>query len=156
MATNNNNNNNNNPRSQVAAYRPVDEVDRDETEDLYADGDHEETPLLPTDLPFDIVPKKSFQRLVVIMGTISLLVVTISQSLIAPAIQEILEDVVCRKEYPDHQIGVFGNIDERCKDNRVQKTLIMVRSWDSAAELAVRKFPYAIIWCFSVGNEMFD
>ncbi len=137
-----------NSRDQGAASWPAADAELNAGEDVYTDGGNEETPLLPTDLPSDIVPKKSFQRLVVIMGTVSLLVVTISQSILSPAIQEIVEDIVCRKEYPDHQLGLFEAIDDRCKDNKVQKTLTMVRAWDATAELFVRTFPSAFQRCF--------
>jgi hypothetical protein len=124
---------------ESSSTAPTFDAERNADEGLYSDGDNEETPLLPTDLPSDILPKKSFQRMVVMMGMLALIVITVSQSLLSPAVQEILEDVICRKVYHDHQLGLFNALDNRCKDNRVQKTLAMVKAWDASAQMFVRK-----------------
>jgi len=128
-----------NSRQEGSSTTPIDDVERDTAEGLYTDGDNEETPLLPTDLPSDILPTKSFQRMVVVVGTLTLVFITVSQSILSPAVQEILEDVICRKVYPDHRLGLFNALDNRCKDNQVQKTLAMLRAWDASAEMFVRK-----------------
>lgn len=98
----------------------------------------EDTPLLSTDLPADIVPDKAFQRLVLIMGALVLIIVTISQIIVVPALAEILEDVICRRQYPDHQLNIFENHDPRCQDKLVQGKQTMVRAWGTVTEMLVR------------------
>ena len=98
----------------------------------------EDTPLLSTDLPADIVPDKAFQRLVLIMGALVLIIVTVSQIIVVPALAEILEDVICRRQYPDHQLNIFESNDPRCQDKLVQGKQTMVRAWGTVTEMLVR------------------
>lgn len=112
------------------------DIDIDSDVESLSSPASEETPLLPTDLPADIVPSKSFQRRVVGMCLLFLLVVETCQFLCEPPTQEIMEDIICRGHFPDHQLAV---LDHRCKDKEIQKTLAMVRSWSFTVENLIRK-----------------
>lgn len=108
------------------------------TEDLERHG--ENTLLLPTDLPVELIPDKSVRFLVSIVGGLCLVLVGVSAKLFGPALQEIMEDVICRSIYNDHQLDLLSPEDKRCKDNDVQKTLAMVSAWDISGEMVVREY----------------
>ncbi len=106
-------------------------------------GEHdaaEDTPLLPTDLPAELIPERSLRLLVSIIGGLCLTLVGVSQRLFAPALQEIMEDVICRNVFADHQLNTLSHPDSRCKGNDVQKILSMVSAIDVSAEMIVRKY----------------
>lgn len=99
---------------------------------------NEDTPLLSTDLPAEIVPDKSFQRLVIGMVALFLFIIEISQYIMEPAKMAIMEDIICRNQFPDHSLSMPSVQDHRCKDKEVQKTLAMVRSWIATSEMFFR------------------
>lgn len=99
----------------------------------------ENTPLLPTDLPPEVAPDKSLRLLVTIIACLSLVMVGVAQRLCSPALQEIMEDVICRNVHADHQLNSLSPPDSRCKENDVQKILTMVTAMDVSAEMIVRK-----------------
>ncbi|KAH7126377.1 COP9 signalosome complex subunit 2 [Dactylonectria estremocensis] len=114
----------------------------------------EHSPLLPNDLPADIVPPKSLQRRVLVMCIVFLFLVEVSQFIMEAPLQNILEDIICRNYYPDHLLREPSIQDARCKSNEVQKTLAMVRGWSLAFEMAtpdkiikamIAQFPFGII-----------
>lgn len=114
----------------------------------FGDVAHEEAPLLDTDLPSDSAPSKSFQHLVVSMCVLFLFIVEVSQFVMIAPLQQVLEDRICGDIYPDHELGVVANPDDRCKDKFVQKQLAMLRSWDVSAQMFVPLFvqiPFGII-----------
>jgi hypothetical protein len=106
-----------------------DEVEADETTSL----------LQNNDLPADIAPSKSFRRLVVAMCVLFLFIVEVSQYILNPPMEQIMEDVICRGYHPDHMIAMPQLHDSRCKDTEVQKTLAMVRSWSTSLDMLLRK-----------------
>lgn len=100
----------------------------------------EETPLITNDLPSDLFPPEAFRRRVLAMCVLSLFIVEVSQTITAPPLQKITEDVICRHYHPDHLLRVPEQFeDHRCKNIDVQKTLAMVQGWDMAIGLALRK-----------------
>ncbi|KAJ4263465.1 hypothetical protein NW762_006284 [Fusarium torreyae] len=108
----------------------------------------EESPLLPRDLPDDGEPSKAFQRRALLMGLIALLLVEIATFIMSPPIKKILEDIICQRYYPDHDLKSPQLEDYRCKDTSVQKTLAMVQGWNQAFEMGVpilTQFPYGIV-----------
>lgn len=113
------------------------------------DGDEheaaEDTPLLPTDLPAELIPERSLRLLVSIIGGLCLTLVGVSQKLFGPALQEIMEDVICRDVYADHQLNTLSHPDSRCKGNDVQKVLSMVSAVDTSAEMIVRKHDFVTL-----------
>lgn len=119
---------------------------RDQEQDPLISDDHvvnmpdEATPLIETDLPPELIPDKRFRMLVLAIGAANLTIITISQIIIGLAIQQIMEDVICRKVHPDHRLNIFGAVDERCKDDTVSKTLAMVRAWATVTDMLVREF----------------
>lgn len=124
--------------------RPDDAVDSDvesEGADLLQADSTERSPLLRNDLPPDIVPAKSFRNRVLLMCILSLFIVEVSQFIMEPPLQKIMEDIICRDYYPDHTLRVPRIQDSRCKNNEVQKTLAMVRGWALAFEMATRELP---------------
>ncbi|KAH7013715.1 COP9 signalosome complex subunit 2 [Ilyonectria destructans] len=131
--------------------RPDNAVDSDvesEGADLLHADSTEHSPLLRNDLPPDIVPAKSFRNRVLLMCVLSLFIVEVSQFIMEPPLQKIMEDIICRDYYPDHVLRVPRIQDNRCKNNEVQKTLAMVRGWILAFEMAipiVAQFPFGII-----------
>ncbi|KAF7546054.1 hypothetical protein G7Z17_g8707 [Cylindrodendrum hubeiense] len=104
----------------------------------------ENSPLLPNDLPADILPPKSFRRRVLIMCILFLFIVEVSQFIMEAPLQTIMEDIICRNYYPDHLLRAPRIQDHRCKSNDVQKTLAMVRGWSLAFEMATRSLFYLI------------
>ncbi|OWT43035.1 MFS transporter [Pochonia chlamydosporia 170] len=131
-------------RRRGATGRELDE----EADDYFGDASAEETPLLNTDLPPDVVPDRSFQHLVVSMCVLFLFIVEVSTFIMQPPLQQVMEDRICGEIFPDHELGIVSETDSRCKDNRVQKELAMLRSWEVSAEMFVPFFvqiPYGII-----------
>ncbi|TQV90710.1 MFS transporter [Cordyceps javanica] len=139
----------------MSGYHPDTETDEDgdAPRDIRSRslGDHpaaEHTPLLPTDLPAELAPKRSLRLLVSVIGGLCLTLVAVSQRLFGPALQEIMEDVICRNVYADHPLNMVSSPDSRCKGNDVQKVLSMVSAMDLAAEMIVPilvQIPFGII-----------
>ncbi|KAM5361533.1 hypothetical protein ACJZ2D_013041 [Fusarium nematophilum] len=128
---------------------PRDDLSADaDVESTYEHDPSEESPLLANDLPRDLVPSRAFQRRVLLMCILSLFIVEVSDFITDPPLQKIAEDIICRRYYPDHLLGVPMIQDHRCKESHVQKTLAMVKSWNLAISLAVpivAQFPFGII-----------
>lgn len=101
----------------------------------------EQSPLLPNDPTPQpqIVPSKSFQRKVMGMCILMLFIVEVSQFIMEPPLQKIMEDIICRDYYPNHALRMPRIQDHQCKNTDVQKTLAMVRGWLMAVEMATRK-----------------
>lgn len=74
------------------------------------------------------------------MCLVFIFLVEVSQFVMEPPLQKILEDIICRNYHPDHLLRVPRVQDQRCKNPDVQKTLAMVRGWSASAVMAVRKF----------------
>lgn len=100
----------------------------------------EHSPLLPNDLPPEIVPSKTFQRKVLLMCTVTLFIVTVSAYIMEPPLQNIMEDIICRKYFPDHTLRMPRIQDHRCKNTEVQKSLAMLRGWGFAMDMSIRKY----------------
>jgi hypothetical protein len=111
-----------------------------EADDYFGHVVTEESPLLNTDLPPDDVPDESFQRLVVAMCVLFLFIVEVSAFIMQPPLQQLMENRICAEIFPDLGLGIVSDPDGRCKSNRVQQELAMLRSWEVAAEMFVRKF----------------
>ncbi|KAL6825282.1 major facilitator superfamily domain-containing protein [Trichoderma camerunense] len=103
----------------------------DDAESVY-EADEGTALLHDADLPADIAPSKSFRRFVLGMCVLFLFIIEVSQYILTPAMQQIMEDVICRRYHPDHALSVHDN---RCKETDVQKTLAMVRSWSMSGEM---------------------
>lgn len=123
-----------------------------DSDSSYHDNDHvvpcEESPLLPTDLPPDIIPSKSIRRRVLLMSVLFLVIVEVGQFIMEAPLQKIMEDVICRNYYADHALRTPRIQDNRCKSNHVQEKLAMVRGWTFALQMStplVAQFPYGII-----------
>lgn len=110
-----------------------------EAGDSFGDVATEHSPLLNTDIPPDFVPDQSFQRLVVGMCVLFLFIVEVSTFIMQPPLQQLLETRICAEIFPDLGRGTMPDTDDRCKGNRVQKELAMLRSWEVAAAMFVRK-----------------
>lgn len=119
--------------------RPLRAAEDHETEVSHGHAASEATPLLPTDLPPEFAPERSVRVLVTIVGALALTLVGVGQRLFGPALQEIMEDVICRGVHTDHKLNLISSPDNRCKDNDVQKILSMVSALDLSAEMAVRE-----------------
>jgi hypothetical protein len=108
----------------------------------------EHTPLLPTDLPPDVVPSKSFQRLVLCMTFLFLFVIEIAQYMMDAPSTAIMEDILCHQRYPDHVAYYISHSDDpRCKSPQVQKTLAVVKGWIYSADLFVRTMVLPLPCC---------
>lgn len=99
----------------------------------------EDSPLLPTDLPPDIIPSKSFRRRVLLMCILFLFIIEVGQFIMEAPLQKIMEDIICRNYYPDHPLRTPRIQDSRCKSNHVQGMLAMVRGWTFAFGMATRE-----------------
>ncbi|RFN53826.1 hypothetical protein FIE12Z_1860 [Fusarium flagelliforme] len=108
----------------------------------------EESPLLPNTSPIQNGASKAFQRRALGFCMLALLMVEVSQFIMNPPTKKIIEDIICRKHYPDHAIRSYDIEDIRCKDSPVQGTLAMVQGWQQAFEMGVpilTQFPYGIV-----------
>ncbi|KAM0240900.1 hypothetical protein ACHAP5_007764 [Fusarium lateritium] len=115
----------------------------------------EESPLLRNDTPSADEPSKAFRRRALGMCMLALLMVEVSQFIMNPPTKKIIEDIICRQHYPDHDIRVYWLEDSRCKDSPVQKTLAMVQGWSQAFEMGVLLFPDVFsIWAI-LGDSVF-
>ncbi|RDA95411.1 hypothetical protein CP533_3437 [Ophiocordyceps camponoti-saundersi (nom. inval.)] len=106
----------------------------------------EETPLLNTtnDHP---TANASLRRHVIAMCVVFLIIVELSSSVMEPSQLQIMEDIICRGHFPDHQLRM-PTVDGRCKSNGVQKTLAMIRSWSMSADMLIPlvvQVPFGII-----------
>ncbi|KIL87982.1 hypothetical protein FAVG1_08864 [Fusarium avenaceum] len=135
------------PKSPGNTFVPVDAdigvfgTERDESPT-------EESPLLRNDTPSADEPSKAFRRRALGMCMLALLMVEVSQFIMNPPTKKIIEDIICRQHYPDHDIKVYWLEDSRCKESPVQKTLAMVQGWSQAFEMGVpmlTQFPYGIV-----------
>ncbi|KAM0263939.1 hypothetical protein ACHAQJ_000974 [Trichoderma viride] len=112
------------------------DIEANEAHRRLAEDDYEAdegTALLQnTDLPADIAPSKEFRRLVLGMCVLFLFIVEVSQYIINPPMEQIMEDVICRRHHSDHALATH---DGRCKETDVQKTLAMVRSWGMSGDM---------------------
>ena len=99
----------------------------------------EDTPLLPTDLPADVIPDKTFQRSVIAMAYIFIALIDIYAFLIQGPVQQVMEDIICHRQYPDHIVNQPRVQDQRCKEPEVQRTLAMVRGWWASVEQLIRE-----------------
>ncbi|RDA88435.1 hypothetical protein CP532_5559 [Ophiocordyceps camponoti-leonardi (nom. inval.)] len=109
-----------------------------------SDESPEETPLLDTTTQ---QPNALFRRHVVAMCVIFLIIVELSSSVMEPSQLQIMEDIICRGHFPDHRLRM-PIVDGRCKDNGVQKTLAMIRSWSMSADMLIPlvvQVPFGII-----------
>jgi hypothetical protein len=88
-----------------------------------------------------VTPSKSFRRFVLGMCVLFLFIIEASQYILTPAMEQIMEDIICRHYHPDHVLAVPGAHDNRCKETDVQKRLAMVRSWSMSLEMMFRKWP---------------
>ncbi|RCI12671.1 hypothetical protein L249_0870 [Ophiocordyceps polyrhachis-furcata BCC 54312] len=103
------------------------------------------TPMATTEqrplLPDQTHEQALFRRRVVAMCVLFLIVVELSSSVMEPSQLQIMEDVICRRHFPLVDDG-------RCKDNSVQKTLAMVRSWSMSADMLIPlvvQVPFGIV-----------
>lgn len=108
---------------------------------VFPDDDDDDSldPVEATDLPAEFVPSLAFQWRVGLTATAIVTIIMGGQLIMSPATQEIMEDIICHDKFPDHAIGSYNPADPRCKDNKVQDVLAMVRAWSGAAEMIVRK-----------------
>lgn len=111
-----------------------------EEEDNDYEADEGTALLQNSDLPPDIAPSKSFRNFVIGMCVLFLFLVEVSQYILNPPMEQIMEDVICRRFHPDHTLAMPNVHDGRCKDTDVQKTLAMVRSWGMSGDMLIRKF----------------
>ncbi|KAG5952540.1 hypothetical protein E4U53_000615 [Claviceps sorghi] len=81
------------PRHKSASREDQDE--QSEVGDCLRDVIQEEAPLIDTDPSLSSVPSKGFQRLVFSMCLVFLFIVEISQLVINPALQRVLEHRLC-------------------------------------------------------------
>ncbi|KAG5927132.1 hypothetical protein E4U42_002543 [Claviceps africana] len=126
------------------------------TDDCRGGVSQDEEPLINTDPPLSSVPSKGFQRLVVGMCLVFLFIVEVSQLLITPALQQVLEDRLCGEVYPDHELGRPEHLDDRCKEKSVQKELAILRSWEVSAEMFVLSLPKVFsVWSILYGNIVY-
>ena len=124
---------------------------RREDNDTDVESNHEierteESPLLPNPSPIQEGASKAFRRRALGFCMLALLMVEVSQFIMNPPTKKIIEDIICRKHYPDHAIRSYDIEDIRCKDSPVQGTLAMVQGWQQAFEMGVRK--YRVYWGF--------
>ncbi|OTA06959.1 hypothetical protein A9Z42_0077860 [Trichoderma parareesei] len=117
-------------------------------EDNDYEADEATTLLQNTCPPAEVVtPAKSFRRFVLGMCVLFLFIIEASQYILTPAMEQIMEDIICRHYHPDHVLAVPGTHDNRCKETDVQKRLAMVRSWSMSLEMM---FPIFVQISFGV------
>ncbi|KAK5990617.1 Efflux pump ustT-like protein [Cladobotryum mycophilum] len=98
--------------------------------------------------PVEVVAPESLRRLVISLSIVMLLLLNLNGTVSLAPLQMIMEDIICRKYYPENILSIPGNRDELCKTANVQKTLAMVRSWVGFSDLLTSLFvqiPYGVI-----------
>ncbi|KAJ6782320.1 hypothetical protein PWT90_08643 [Aphanocladium album] len=107
----------------------------------------ESRPLLGTEVLPDAAPSKGFQIKVVSICVLFLFVVEVGADILNAPLQQVLEDIICRRQYPDHQLASRA-VDNRCKGSAVQEELAMLRGWDVAAQMLIPlivQLPYGVM-----------
>ncbi|GKT42536.1 efflux pump ustT [Colletotrichum spaethianum] len=127
---------------------PTSSVDHDG--DVEARRPEEETPLLAHDLPQTIAPTRAYQIKVIGLAMTFIILIEIGVYLQVPPSYQLMEEIICRKHYPDHIISQDDD-DDLCKAALVQGELAMVKGWQASFDCIARKsslltaIPYGVI-----------
>ncbi|KAF9879497.1 ATP synthase F0 [Colletotrichum karsti] len=106
----------------------------------------EETPLLAHDLPATVAPSRAYQIKVVVLAMTFIVIIEIGAYLQIPPTYQIMEEIICRKHYPDHI--VTDAADDICKGPGVAGELAMVKGWMNSFDCIpplITSIPYGII-----------
>ncbi|GJC82700.1 efflux pump ustT [Colletotrichum liriopes] len=124
---------------------PTQSVDHDG--DVEGRRPAEETPLLAHDLPPTIAPTRAYQIKVIGLAMAFIVIIEIGVYLQIPPSYQLMEEIICRKHYPDHIISQ-GEDDDVCKGALVQGELAMVKGWQASFDCAaplLTSIPYGVI-----------
>ncbi|KAL2876116.1 Sir2 histone deacetylase Hst2 [Colletotrichum sp. CLE4] len=106
----------------------------------------EETPLLPHDLPLTVAPSRRYQLKVIGLAMTFILIVEVGAYLQIPPSYQLMEEIICRKHYPDHIISAED--DDVCKGSDVQGELAMIKGWQNSFDCVpslLTAIPYGVI-----------
>lgn len=120
----------------------ADDVDTDGIESPSNAPSEESSRLLPVKEHSGSNADKRFKTVFFLLCVLMLFVLEFSQYCTGPAIQEIMEDLICQQYHADHTLRRSPQPrvqDSRCKDVIVQKKLAMVQSWLTASTLVARE-----------------
>ncbi|KAL0937506.1 MFS transporter [Colletotrichum truncatum] len=106
----------------------------------------EETPLLAHDLPETVAPSRGYQLKVIVLSMTFIVILEIGAFLQIPPTYQIMEEIICRKKYPDHIIT--DAVDDICKGPEVAGELAMIKGWMNSFDCIpslITSIPYGII-----------
>ncbi|WQF82994.1 Putative major facilitator superfamily, MFS transporter superfamily [Colletotrichum destructivum] len=107
----------------------------------------EETPLLAHDLPPTLAPSRAYQVKVIVLAMSFILLLEIGAYLQIPPSYQLMEDIICRKHYPDHIISQKDK-DNVCKTALIQGELAMIKGWQASFDCVaplLTAIPYGVI-----------
>lgn len=98
----------------------------------------EETPLLGYDLPTTSVAPSIGDRTKIIGLAMSyIILIEVGSYLQIPPSYQLLEDIICRKYFPDH---ILSDVDDDvCKTPEVQGELAMIKGWQASLDCVARE-----------------
>ncbi|KAK1985383.1 ATP synthase F0 [Colletotrichum cereale] len=107
----------------------------------------EDTPLLAHDLPSTVAPTRAYQVRVIGLAMTFMILAEIGVYLQIPPSYQLMEEIICRKYYPDHTVSQSdaGNV---CKSPLVQGELAMVKGWQASFNCVaplLTAIPYGVI-----------
>ncbi|TDZ21193.1 NAD-dependent protein deacetylase hst2-1 [Colletotrichum orbiculare MAFF 240422] len=106
----------------------------------------EETPLLAHDLPANVAPSRAYQIKVIGLAMTFILLIEIGAYLQIPPTYQLMEEIICRKHYPDHV--ATDAADDVCKSPEVAGELAMIKGWHGSFDCIpplITSIPYGII-----------
>lgn len=104
----------------------------------------EETPLLAHDLPPALAPSKTYQIKVIVLAMSFILLLEIGAYLQIPPSYQLMEDIICRKHYPDHIISQKDE-DNVCKTALIQGELAMIKGWQASFDCVARESWFLVL-----------
>ncbi|GKT65419.1 ATP synthase F0 [Colletotrichum tofieldiae] len=114
--------------------------------DVEARRPEEETPLLGHGLPTSVGPSKGNRTNIIGLAMAYIILIEIGSYLQIPPSFQLLEDIICRKYFPDHILP--GGGDDVCKTPEVQGELAMIKGWQASFDCVaplLTSIPYGVI-----------
>lgn len=110
------------------------------------------------DVPPEVWPDSLFRQNLLILCMVFVIIVELGAYLQVPPTNKLMEEIICRQEFPDmglHPSGPSGDGpgDDPCQSNAVQERIALIRGWSNAFDTIGREFPSAVGCLFT--NHLF-
>jgi hypothetical protein len=123
----------------LSTRQPPTEVDDDLSETTETLLTSEETLLLGNDLPPGAIPNSLFQQDVMILCMVFLTLIELGSLVQISPTKMLMEEIICRKRYPDLNPSYLALPDGPCKNPDVQGELAWISGWLNAFDSIPRK-----------------